>query len=308
MTNTSFRPVPYLWVLPVILAVAPAVASAQALRADGENDYAAQVWPSETVERAPAVEAEQARRMEASWSRTVRQDLQDALMWSGDYQSSIDGEFGPGTRVAIQSYQAKVGEPITGYLTLSQIDALKQSRQRLVEALDFRLVQDYQSGITIGFPTKLFDINSYEPTNTPFLKVMPSGAPATSGSVMLISHQLRADSIAYFAEIVDGLDFFPESAYRVVRQEWFVVSGEKNGIGTYAYARAFGAEVKGFILMWPETEDAIYEPLAVAMYNSLGSISGITFETFSDSSGDLQSGSPGDRTYARIEKLSPSGN
>lgn len=42
----------------------------------------------------------------------------------GFYSGPIDAIFGDITRQAIQDYQADVGDPVTGYLTPNQIQAL----------------------------------------------------------------------------------------------------------------------------------------------------------------------------------------
>ena len=43
--------------------------------------------------------------------------LQEMLVWTGDYDGMIDGQFGDGTRQAIRSFQSRMGHAPTGSLT-----------------------------------------------------------------------------------------------------------------------------------------------------------------------------------------------
>ena len=240
--------------------------------------YIQRVWP-QTV-RMPDRLMDQARRDEQGWNQSVRQGVQNALVWSGDYNSKIDGVFGDSTRRAIQAFQAKTGGIATGYLTRPEIETLEQIRKNMVDAIGYKVIRDMQSGVVVGFPTKFFNVETFESNKSLFFKFIPPGKPVTGGRVILISHAFRNDGLQAIADIVYGLDFVPASAYRVNKDDWFVVSGESVDTGTYAYARRFGDEVKGFVLVWPESENSIYKPLAVAMYNSLESIPETTFEYY----------------------------
>ena len=61
---------------------------------------------------------------EAALSAEARRDVQRQLQALGHYRSGIDGQFGPGTRRAISSWQRSAGFDATGRLNRGQISAL----------------------------------------------------------------------------------------------------------------------------------------------------------------------------------------
>jgi len=85
--------------------------------------------PAAEREAPPAREAEEnhveaLKLVEALLGRSKKKELQRKMRDLGFYSGPIDAIFGDITRQAIQDYQADVGDPVTGYLTPNQIQAL----------------------------------------------------------------------------------------------------------------------------------------------------------------------------------------
>ena len=63
---------------------------------------------------------------EKAFSKKYKKTLQKYLKYAGFYKSTIDGDFGKGTRAAISNWQIYIDKEGTGYLTKKQIKLLKK--------------------------------------------------------------------------------------------------------------------------------------------------------------------------------------
>ena len=69
---------------------------------------------------------EEAVKQEKSFSKKKKKLLQTYLKSAGFYKSAIDGDFGKGTRSAINNWQKSIDKDGTGYLTKKQIKLLER--------------------------------------------------------------------------------------------------------------------------------------------------------------------------------------
>ena len=120
--------------LPVLAALLLAASAAQAERVCVEElagtclkyaDPAPGPAPAPSAEPAPVSEAERVERA-LGLGPAERRRVQQGLRADGFYDGAIDGLVGPGTRRAIRSWQRRVGEPETGFLTAGQIRVLSE--------------------------------------------------------------------------------------------------------------------------------------------------------------------------------------
>ena len=81
--------------------------------------------PAETPEPEIVLTLEELIVLERGLTRADRRNVQAGLRREGFYSGFIDGILGPQSRSAITAYQTALGETPTGYLTPSQIDALR---------------------------------------------------------------------------------------------------------------------------------------------------------------------------------------
>lgn len=98
---------------------------------------------------------EQAQQAFEALPEIRRKEIQDGLVWSGDYKGGIDGEFGRMTMRAITAYESRGKGARDGILSLRDINALTQAANRRKAAVDFRLVREPRSGVRIALPMKL---------------------------------------------------------------------------------------------------------------------------------------------------------
>jgi peptidoglycan hydrolase-like protein with peptidoglycan-binding domain len=69
---------------------------------------------------------EEAIKEEKSFSKKKKKLIQTYLKSAGFYKSAIDGDFGKGTRSAINNWQKSIDKDGTGYLTKKQIKLLER--------------------------------------------------------------------------------------------------------------------------------------------------------------------------------------
>jgi len=213
------------------------------------------------------------RALERSWTRDQKKQYQTYMVWTGDYEAAIDGDYGRGTRKAIKQFQAREGFEDTGYLTQAQLDILKQRYDDTVAMLGIDTLRDLDAGIEIKYPSNLVTFGRFEP---PFVHYKSKGT--SKARMMLISQQGGRDTLKSLYDIMSTLDYIPPEGYRKRRRDWFVLSGRNDKVVSYTYAKTANGEIKGFTLIWPPEMDAQMRPLATAMYNSFIPLDGYVLD------------------------------
>jgi hypothetical protein len=80
---------------------------------------------------------------------------QEALIWTTEYEGLIDGKLGPGTRTAINKFQARIRDAVTGVLTPGEVQQLVREGNANKNSFEFRQVTDSNVGVSVGIPHKL---------------------------------------------------------------------------------------------------------------------------------------------------------
>jgi hypothetical protein len=90
------------------------------------------VQPIRPVNRLPLGTTVESADLTAANGYTVRQvrQVQQALRRLGYYSGAVDGSFGPNTQNAVETYQLRTGEPVTGTLTVGVLSRLGVSLDR----------------------------------------------------------------------------------------------------------------------------------------------------------------------------------
>ncbi|WP_299616877.1 protein kinase [Pelagibius sp.] len=82
---------------------------------------------------------------EAQLTREEKREIQRDLRALGHYRGGIDGQFGPGTRAGIETFQRVAGLEVTGYLSDGQRSELAQSAAGPRAELEARLAEERQA-------------------------------------------------------------------------------------------------------------------------------------------------------------------
>src|SRR4051794_39114802 len=84
-----------------------------------------------------------------------RKAVQDALVWTGDYNASAGGAFGRRTCDAIIAHQRRAKLAATGALDVKQRAELVAAGERARTASKFAVAADPKTGIEIGVPERV---------------------------------------------------------------------------------------------------------------------------------------------------------
>jgi hypothetical protein len=188
-----------------------------------------------------------------------RKAIQDALVWTGDYSGISDGTFGKGTLAAIKAYQVKNKAKNDGILTASTKTALLAEGAKTRQAMGFAALDDQKTGIRIGVPLKLLDQRAAGKFGSVFK------AKDGSASLETFTEDASQTTLAdLFARAT--ADPTRQVTYKVLRPEFYVVSGEA---GQRRFFRRFAsgqAGIRGFEFSYPS--QAALDRVGVAIANS----------------------------------------
>ncbi len=215
--------------------------------------------PSATAPEPEETLAE-ARRAEAALDRDARLEVQTALQWFGHYTLALDGAIGPGTRAAMQAWQAAQGLEPTGVLTSRQraelIDAWRGERA----ALGLAPWRDEAAGIEITLPLALVEFDRHEAPFAHFRSRNDSGV-----RVLLISQEGTLATLFGLYEIMQTLEIVPLEGFRERTRTAFTLTGADETLRSHSFARFDGGSVKGFTLIWTPDQDARMERVIETM-------------------------------------------
>jgi peptidoglycan hydrolase-like protein with peptidoglycan-binding domain len=188
----------------------------------------------------------EARDAERALTREERQDIQRALEWEGFYASTIDGAFGPGTRRAIESWQAAQSYPVTGVLQTVQRRQLVDGYQSEMASLGLATVTDFEAGIEITLPTAMVARSRAEAPFVHFDATNDSGV-----TVLLVSLPGETTTLAALYDIMQTLEVVPLTGPRAIEGNRFTITGQNAEVISETYAEVRDGAVKGFTLIWP---------------------------------------------------------
>ncbi len=242
-------PTPELTVDPVPESAAPEAAAAGPAP---EPDPAPAPDPDETVA--------QARASEADLTREERQALQSALQWFGFYSSAIDGAIGPGTRAAMEAWQADQGYEPTGVLTTRQRAALLGERARIEADLGLQTITEREAGIEVALPLAMVAFEGYDPPFVTYAEKNNSGL-----RVFLLSQPGDAGALRGLYDVLQTLDAVPAGGPRDLGDRSFTLEGSDGTRSAYATAQVTQGLIKGWMLVWEPAAAPKIEAVKKAM-------------------------------------------
>lgn len=187
--------------------------------------------------------------------------IQNDLIWTGDYNGVLNGEFGERAVAAVKAFQKRKGAKETGVLNQQERAALTAAAKPKQDAVGWRVVDDLTTGARVGIPAKL----------------MPG--TNVSGGVSRWSSQRNETSAETFrvapapalAPIFERMKKEPsgrQTEYSVLKDDFFVISGQQNLKRFYVRAQLRNNEVRGITILYDQAMQGIMEPVVVAMSNA----------------------------------------
>jgi len=195
------------------------------------------------------------------WDQRVR--IQHLLVFTGDYDTIVDGAFGPNTYDALISFQKHRDYPQDGVLGDDQMQILLRDGLDLANRVGFEVRDDRAAGLSLGIPVKLFE----PPAQTRRGNLWR----AYDGSIELETLAIPRTETDY-EELFERLSG-PRSGRSLDRKElrndFFVVSGEQDGRPFYVRIMKTAGDSRGFSLSWEPKHTVFMNRIAVAMSNSM---------------------------------------
>jgi len=189
---------------------------------------------------------------------TERAAMQNDLVWTGDYNGLINGDFGERAIAAVKAFQKRNGGKETGVLNQPERAALAAAAKPKQEAVGWRIVQDLVTGARLGIPTKMM----------PNTQVTGGISKWTSSRGEVQAETFRIAQPGALGSIFERMKKEPagrKAEYSVLRGDFFVISGLQNLKKFYLRAQARGDEVRGFMVLYDQAMAGIMEPVVVAM-------------------------------------------
>ena len=185
--------------------------------------------------------------------------IQNDLVWTGDYNGIINGEFGERAIAAVKAFQKRFGAKETGVLNQPERAALAAAAKPKQDNVGWRMVQDLSTGARLGIPAKLM----------PNTQVSGGISKWTSSRGEYQAETFRIlQPGAALGPIFERMKSEPagrKTEYSVLRPDFFVISGLQNLKKFYVRAQLRGDEVRGFTVMYDQAMAGIMEPVVVAM-------------------------------------------
>lgn len=193
-------------------------------------------------------------------SRLLSQFL---LIFSGDYNAIVDGDFGKRTYQALTSFQRRNFFAPDGVLSSTEVEVLVGEALTEMDRQGFEFVFDEATQQELGIPTALVPVRQSTNNGTRW---------SDHRGLLEIQTMSISNDQASFTELYTRLSSEQTNrqiTYKVMKGQYFVVSGYLDGRGFYLRMERSSGSTKGFSLSWiPDGSDR-HKQIAVAMSNSL---------------------------------------
>nr|WP_238314060.1 serine protease [Methylobacterium organophilum] len=190
-----------------------------------------------------------------------RRAIQDALVWTGDYNGVTTGAFGRRSFDGLLTYQKRIGANPTGQLSGTETAALLAAGEAARKAARFSVRTDAASGIALGVPERLLSKRS----------AIPGGSrwQSADGRVTLDAKSAPAEGgLDPLFERLSTATPERKVTYKLKKPDFFVVTGE-TATGKFYLRYALGeAGIRSFSLAYDKALAADIDRLVIAVANS----------------------------------------
>ncbi len=238
----------------VILALALTLAAASAAA------QAPKPQPPRPPAAAPDPAFEAMRAGFEALPEAERKALQDALVWTGDYNSVVNGAFGRRTFEALSAARARTdaGDPLDPRSRAAILAAGEAARK----AVRFTVQADPASGAVLGVPERMLPKRSAVPGGTRW--------QSADGRLTLESRSFPAggtDLDALFTRATAPLAD-RKVTYKLKRPDFIVVTGETASGRSYVRYAAGPEGIRGFAIGYEAAQAGEIDRLVIAIANS----------------------------------------
>lgn len=252
------------------LAAAPALAqdSKASQRQSKPKAKPAKPKKEETEKPAP-VSSATIRAAYAALPVAERYAIQSDLIWSGDYDGGISGEFNDRAVAAVKAFQKRNKAQETGILAPQERAALASAVREQQEQVGWTLVEDpMMTGVRIGIPAKL----------APKASRGKTGGRWTSarGEVQIETFRdsIADTSLSALFEQQKKTPAERKIEHSALKTDSFVVSGMQGLKNFYVRAELKDSEVRGLTILYDQAMEGIMRPVVSAMASAFAPFAG----------------------------------
>ena len=211
-----------------------------------------------------AQDAGEPRAIFEALPEAARKAIQDDLVWSGNYNGAVDGEHGRRTHQAIVDFESRIGGRADGVLEPQERKALTELAARARTGVGFSVQGDPKTSMRIGIPARILTTRSDLPSGSQWRGAV---GRATLSTADLPGTQDDLTKL-YEARSNDGAAN-RRVTYRVLRPDWFVVTGEIGPRRFYTRYATDGFRLRGYTIAYDASAARQWEPLVIAIANSV---------------------------------------
>jgi peptidoglycan hydrolase-like protein with peptidoglycan-binding domain len=216
------------------------------------------------------------REAYAAIAPTERAAIQSDLIWTGDYNGLIDGQFSERLVDAVMAYQKRQKAKPTGVLSAPERTVLSAAIRPKRDEVGWQVVDDPVIGARVGLPGKLATQS----------KPGASGTRWSSEQSQLQIETFRIDTGASLDAVFEQQKKLPRRriTYNVLRSDYFVVSGMQGLKKMYVRAFAKDGEVRGVTILYDQAMEGTMDPIVVAMSSAFVPFAGYAAASAGNSS------------------------
>ena len=186
-----------------------------------------------------------------------RLSIQSDLVWTGDYNGLINGEFSDRLVAAVQAFQRRNKSKDTGVLNPQERSILAASAKPLQDEVGWRLVEDPVNGVRVGLPGRLATETARGQSGTRWSSLQ--------GQLQIETFRLPNTRLEAAFERQKREPFDRRPGYNVLRPDFFVISGTQGLKKFYVRAMARDNEVRGITILYDQAMEGTMDPVVVAM-------------------------------------------
>ena len=193
----------------------------------------------------------------AAFTLAERIALQSDLVWTGDYNGLVNGEFSDRLVAAVKAFQTRNKSKPTGVLNPQERAALASAAKPLRDEVGWKLTEDPVTGAHLGLPLKL----------ATQLTAIRSGTRWSSqqGQLQIETFSIPNTTLEQVFERQKKEPANRRVVYNVLRSDFFVISGTQGLKKFYMRAAIKDGEVRGLLVLYDQAMEGTMDPVVVAM-------------------------------------------
>ena len=193
----------------------------------------------------------------AAFTLAERIALQSDLVWTGDYNGLVNGEFSDRLVAAVKAFQSRNKSKPTGVLNPQERAALASAAKPLRDEVGWKLTEDPGTGAHLGLPLKLATQVSAIRNGTRW--------SSQQGQLQIETFSIRNTTLEQVFERQKKEPASRRVVYNVLRDGFFVISGTQGLKKFYVRAAIKDGEVRGLTVLYDQAMEGTMDPVVVAM-------------------------------------------